>query len=77
MSSTRQKVQYIFRHHEILTDDQNNKIYILVKRSTQSLGAIRETSNNDIYLDLGEIKDPGIIDTVYNMVKERKQDIRL
>lgn len=77
MSSNKQKMEYIRRHYEILTTEQNSKIYLLVKRSSNSNTAIRETTNNDIYLDLMEIKDPTIIDTIYTMVKDRKIEIKI
>ena len=35
------------------------------------------TGNNDIYIDLMEIKDVTIIDIIYTMVKERKQEIKI
>ena len=74
--TVRQKMQYIFRHHEILAVDQNHKIYIMLKRSLFN-NAIRHSVNNDVYVDLSEIKDTGIIDNIYNLVRQRKEEIKI
>lgn len=77
MTSVRHKLEYIKRHHEILTVEMNIKIYTLVKRCPKSLSAIRETNNGDIYIDLKEINNNVIIETIYIMVKERKIEIKI
>ncbi len=75
-TSQKQKIQYIFRHHEILAVEQNLKIYVMLRRM-QCTRAIRESINNDVYVDLSEIDDPAIIDTIYGLVKSRKEEIKI
>ena len=76
--STQKKIIYIYRNYDILTVEQNNNIYNLIRRTIGSK-AIRENmaDTNGVYIDLNEIKDEGIIDTIYTMIKTRKEEIKL
>ena len=76
--STQKKIIYIYRHYDILTIEQNENIYNLIRRTIGSK-AIRENmaDTTGVYIDLSEIKDESIIDTIYIMIKNRKEDIKL
>ena len=76
--SIQKKIIYIYRNHDILTVEQNKNIYNLIRRTIGSK-AIRENmaDTNGVYIDLNEIKNEGIIDTIYTMIKTRKEEIKL
>lgn len=76
--STQKKIIYIYRNYDILTVEQNKNIYNLIRRTIGSK-AIRENmaDTNGVYIDLNEIKDEGIIDSIYTMIKTRKEEIKL
>lgn len=78
MATLHKKLVYILRNHDVLSEEQNNNIYNLIRR-TVGTNPIREKKGetNGVYIDLEKIDDITVIDSIYNLIKTRKEDIKM
>lgn len=75
MATDKQKMDYVKRHIDILTVEHHRNIYNMIRSS--SANAIRDGASIDaIYVDLQKI-DLTILNSIYNIIKLRKEEIKI
>ncbi len=77
--TNRQKMEYIQRNQDMISVDLAKIIYNIINRNENCIKSICTTKNpeNGIPIDLAEIKDAVVLDTIYNLLKKRVDSSQL
>lgn len=77
--SNKQKMEYIQRYQDMISADLSKIFYNIIRRNENCVKSICSTKNpdNGIPIDLVEIKDDVVLDTIYNLLKKRVDNSQL